>query len=88
MIEITFSSHALIQMKERGASADEVREAILKGEKTPAKKGRDAYRLNFQYDKIWGERHYALKQVMPVVKEESGRLIVITVYVFYFWEVL
>lgn len=71
-------------MRERGASHEEVKEAIVKGECAPAKKGRQAYRLNFQYDTLWGGRHYAIKQVMPVVKEEPEQMVVVTVYVFYF----
>lgn len=47
MQTLTYSNHALGQMKERGASKHEVEQAILKGEKVPAKKGRHAYRLNF-----------------------------------------
>lgn len=79
-----YSRHALLQMSERGTTREEVAEAISKGEKVPAKKGRHAYRLNFQYDKLWGEKRYHMKQVMPVVKEEGKEISVITVYVFYF----
>jgi hypothetical protein len=71
-------------MQERGATKEEVREALIRGEKIPAKKGRQAYRFNFQYDQQWFGQHYAMKQVMPIVKEENGRMVVVTVYVFYF----
>ena len=71
-------------MVERGTVKEEVEETILKGERVPAKKGRHAYRFNFQYRQIWGEKWYAIKQVMPVVKEEDTGFVVITVYVFYF----
>ena len=65
-------------------SKEEVEAAILRGEKAPAKRGRQAYRLNLQYEQLWGEKWYPMKQVMPIVKEEGNELIVITVYVFYF----
>ncbi len=81
---IIFSKHALQQMAERGAFKEEVEEAILKGERTPAKKGRYSYRLNFQYGKNWGEKWYHIKQVMPIVINEGNHWVVITVYVFYF----
>ena len=84
MKKIKYSKHALEQMMERGAEKEEVDEAISKGEKVPAKKGRQAYRLNFQYDRIWGETWYHIKQVMPIVKEEENELTVVTIYVFYF----
>jgi len=53
------------------------------GEKIPAKRDRESFRFNFQFDGIWGGKRYSIKQVMPIVKEENGRIIV-TVYVFYF----
>ena len=82
--KITFSSHALGQMIERGTHRQEVETAILKGEKIPAKQGRHGYRINFQYGQFWGEKWYPIKQVMPIIKEEKNEFIVITVYVFYF----
>ena len=84
MQQITFSRHALLQMVERGAEQWEVEQSILKGEKVPAKKGRHAFRFNFQYDRLWGSKWYHIKQVMPVVKEEANEWVIITVYVFYF----
>ena len=71
-------------MKERGASKKEVSEAIAEGEKIPAKYNRVAYRKNFQYNSHWGGKFYHIKQVMPVVKEEKDKIVVITVYTFYF----
>ena len=71
-------------MRERGASKREVAQAIAIGERVPAKKGRESFRLNFQFNGVWSGRRYPLKQVMPIVKEESDKIVVITVYVFYF----
>jgi hypothetical protein len=84
MKKIIFSDHAIEQMVERGASKDEVGVCILKGEKVPAKSGRHAYRMNFQYDNRWSGKYYATKQIMPIVKEEDNEIIIITVYTFYF----
>ena len=47
MTRIVYSPHALEQMKERGATKEEVEETIIKGEMIPAKKGRIAFRYNF-----------------------------------------
>jgi len=84
MKHIEISQHALDQMDDRGASKDEVNAAILNGEQVPAKKGRIAFRKNFLFESYWKGKHYTTKQVMPIVKEERDKLVVITVYVFYF----
>lgn len=42
------------------------------------------YRFNFVYDGMWQGRHYAIKQVSPVVAEEADEWVVVTLYVFYF----
>ena len=53
MKPITFSQHSLEQMTERGASEAEVIGAIRTGERVPAKRGRQGYRKNFQYNSLW-----------------------------------
>ena len=84
MKPIKFSQHACEQMLERGASEDEVIETIRTGERAPAKRGRQGYRKNFQYNRLWGGRTYAIKQVLVIVAEEPDVLVVVTVYTFYF----
>lgn len=59
-------------------------EAIQTGEQVPAKTGRLAFRKNFLFRSIWKGRYYEVKQVMPIVVEEEDRMVVVTVYVFYF----
>lgn len=71
-------------MPDRGATVEEVEAAIRNGEPVPAKGRRLAFRKNFSFHKEWKGRYYEAKQVMPVVTEESDKIIVITVYVFYF----
>lgn len=71
-------------MADRGATESEVEAAIYEGEMTPAAKGRLAFRKNFPFLSTWKERYYEVKQVMPIVAEESDRWVVVTVYVFYF----
>lgn len=71
-------------MLERGASEAEVLEAIITGERVPAKRDRTVFRRNFRYERTWSGKFYRTKQVMPVVKEGAGHAIVITVYTFYF----
>lgn len=83
---VRFSRHALQQMRERGATEEEVREAIRSGEQVPVKHGRLGYRKNFQYQRLWGGRYYSTKQVLVIVADEPEALIVVTVYTFYFVE--
>ena len=85
MKTIRLTNHALEQARERGASEAEIRHAITKGSREPAKNARELCRYNFPYDKHWQGRHYRIKQVAkPVIKEEANEIVVITVYTFYF----
>ena len=81
---IEFSPHALEKMADRGAQEHEVVAAVGTGRPEPARKGRTQFRKNFPFDAQWRGEHYAVKQVAPVVAEESDRLVVVTVFVFYF----
>ena len=84
MKTIVFSQHALDQLCDRGASKEDVKLAIQGGEEVPAKKGRRAFRKNFRFGSKWKGKQYEVKQVMPIVVEESEEIVVVTVYVFYF----
>jgi len=84
MKTIVFSQHALEQMPGRGATREEVEAAIHGGERGPAKEGRIAFRKNFPFQQDWKGHYYQVKQVIPIVVEESDRIIVVTVYVLYF----
>jgi predicted N-formylglutamate amidohydrolase len=84
MKPIHFSNHALEQMIERGADKNAVIETIRAGEVVPAKQGRQGFRKNFQYNRLWSGRTYAIQQVLAIVAEKPDALIVVTVYTFYF----
>jgi hypothetical protein len=84
MKPIVFSRHAREQMQERGASETEVVRAVRDGLPQSARKGRVFYRLNLPYNAVWAGKRYAIKQVAPVVAEDADRLVVVTVYTFYF----
>ena len=71
-------------MPDRGTSREEVEIAIRAGEKIPARAGRMAFRKNFPFQRDWREYYHEIKQVMPSVVEESDRMVVVTVYVFYY----
>lgn len=83
MKRIRLTRHAREQSAERGASEAEVREAVRKGSREPAARGRALCRYNFAFNAKWQGKHYPIKQVAPVVKEEENETVVITVYTFY-----
>ena len=68
----------------RGAAGWKVQEAIRAGSLEPARKGRAMFRKNFAFNGQWRGKHYAVKQVAPVVMEEPDKLVVVTVYVYCF----
>ncbi len=84
MKPIEFSLHAMQQMAERGTSQEEVVRAIREGKSERAKQERLMYRLNVEYNAVWAGKHYGIKQVAPVVAEEDDRIVVVTVYTFFF----
>ncbi len=61
-------------------------EAVRNGERSRAGSGRTAYRKNFTFQALWKGRYYETKQVMPIVVREGDKLVVVTVYVFFFGE--
>ena len=83
---IVFTTHARKRMRERGAREEDVREAIRVGQREPAQRGLVLYRLNLEFNREWDGRYYAVQQIAPVVSEEQDRIVVITVYTFYFQE--
>lgn len=84
MTKITLTKHAIEQCVERGTNESEINEAIARGIKEPAKRGRTLYRANLQFNGTWQGRSYRIKQVAPVIIEEGEEIVVITVYTFYF----
>ncbi len=81
---IRLTKHAREQANERSANEAEIKEAITKGSREPAKYGRQLCRYNFSFGKDWQGKYYAIKQVAPVIKEGPNEIVVITVYTFYF----
>jgi hypothetical protein len=84
MATIEFSDHARQQMIERGATETEVRLAIEQGDTEPAREGRTMHRKSVDFEADWRGRHYRSKQVAAVVAKDGDKLVVVTVYVFYF----
>jgi len=83
-MNVEISPHARDTMAIRGATEAEVLETIRDGQRESARLSRVMYRKNFAFDAEWEGQRYRIKQVAPVVAVESDRLVVVTVYVFYF----
>jgi len=83
---VVFTHHALARMGERGTREEDVREAIRIGQREPAQRGLFQYRLNLEFRREWDGHYYGVQQVAPIVDEEEGRFVVVTVYTFYFQE--
>lgn len=64
-----------------------MREAIRTGQREPARRGLVLYRRNVEFNREWAGRRYAIQQVAPLVAEETDRIVVVTVYTFYFQEI-
>ncbi|MBW4496920.1 MAG: DUF4258 domain-containing protein [Oscillatoria princeps RMCB-10] len=83
---IYFSTHAREQMLLRGAEEDEVIAAIRSGNWQPAKNGKFSARAEFDYHRKSpvNQQFYSSKAVQPIFNEQPGRIIVVTVKVYYF----
>ena len=81
---LRFTLHALESMAKRGASQEEVSQAIAEAVWAPARSGRFECAKDFPYNGDWHGKWYDTKQVVPVFKDEAGDTVLITVYVFYF----
>lgn len=71
-------------MKERGASAEEVKLTVETGEKFPAKFERIGFRRNLPFNSSWQGKIYNTKQIEVYVVQEEGDFIILTVVVKYF----
>jgi len=78
------SQHCLEQARYRGCNEEEIIQTIRDIQWEKAELGRLQCQKNFTFNKIWNGKEYAVKQVKPIFMEESGEVIVITVYVYYF----
>ena len=76
--------HSLLRMRERGATAAEVRQTVQQGTATPAKFGRTRFRHTFVFNARWNRRFFARKQIDAFSAKIAGGWLVVTVIVKYF----
>jgi hypothetical protein len=81
---IYISGHATSQLGLRGTTKEEIADAIRTAPWQPAERGRLECRKDLSFDAVWNGRHYRQKQVRPIFVDEPDRIVVVTVYVYYF----
>lgn len=81
---VVFTRHARDRCAHRGTTEANVTAAIRRGKKEPAQRGLWLYRLNLEFQREWAGKWYAVQQVVPVVEERADRLVVVTVFTYYF----
>jgi hypothetical protein len=84
MKPIRLSAHAAEQLVPRGATKEEVVDAISSSEWQPAELGRLECMKEYTYEAMWNKKYYRIKQVKPVFVEEENEIVVITVYTYYY----
>ncbi len=83
-MNVRFHPPARERMEERGATVDEVQEAVKKGEQFPAKFGRTGFRHNFPFYGKWRGKKYNTKQVEVYAVSEGSDWLVVTIITRYF----
>ena len=81
---IRLSGHARGRLCGRGTTEQEVIEAIQTEPWQPAERGRLECRRNFTFNVEWNGKYYATKQVRPIFADEPSKIVVVTLYVYYF----
>ena len=81
---IRLSEHAKRQLEYRGATEEEVFDAIRSEPWGSAELGRLDCRKNYSYNAEWNKKYYATRQVRPIFVDEPEDIVVVTVYVYYF----
>jgi hypothetical protein len=76
--------HARERARERGATEQDIQDAIAFGVPEMARRGLTMYRFNREFRSEWAGAYYEVQQVAPFVAEEEHRLVVVTVYTFFF----
>ncbi|HHT9124584.1 MAG TPA: hypothetical protein ACFYD6_02080 [Candidatus Brocadiia bacterium] len=84
MKPIRFSGHAMQQLKPRGCTKEEVIHAIQTQPWQPAELGRLECSEDITYNSEWNRKFYKIKRVRPIFAEETGEIVVVTIYTYYF----
>ncbi len=81
---VRLTGHARQQLAFRGTSEQEIVEAIRTSTWQRAELGRLDCRKDFVFNAEWNGRWYSTKQVRPIFVDMPEKIVVVTVYVYYF----
>lgn len=83
-LSIILSQHAKEQLVFRGVTEEEIIKTIESATWEQAELGRLTCKKDFKFEKQWNKKHYKTKQVKPIFVKEDQRIVVVTVYSYYF----
>ncbi len=81
---IKIHPHAAQRMRERGATAAQVRQTVVQGTSSAAKFGRTKFSRVFAFGKKWNGKHYARQEIEAFAATIPEGWLVVTVIVKYF----
>ena len=81
---IRSSEHAKIRGNLRGASEEEIAEVIRTEKWDASALNKLECHKDFIFNKTWNNKFYKVKQVKPIFVEEENKIVIVTVYVYYF----
>jgi hypothetical protein len=81
---IRLTKHAISYLDKRGFTEEEVIRAIRESEWIVGELGKLECRLNIEYNSIWNNKYYDIKQIRPIFVEEVDEIVVVTVYTYFF----
>lgn len=82
-MEIQIDLHTLKRAEERGASADEIKDVINTGFDIPAKYGRIGKAKIYEFNALRHNKYFEHKKIEVFYTIEAGKIVTVTVYVFY-----
>ena len=83
IMKIRFVEHVKERMVESWATKEKVKTVLILGIEIPAKKGRKAKEMIFEYGREWLAEVYPQEKVVVMYIEEDKEIVVITIKVFY-----
>jgi len=82
-MEIQIDPHTLERAQERGASEQEIKDAIETGFDIPAKYGRMGKAKVYDFKQKRHGKYYEQKRIEVIYTIEKNSIVTVTVYVFY-----
>ena len=82
-MQIIIDPHTLLRANERGASEEEIKDVLLTGISSIAKKNRSSKWKAFPFNAERNGKFYEEKKIEVIFIYETGNIITVTVYVYY-----